>query len=110
MNDDVERFYTNPIPNGRRSRWLSGLKREVFGGAFRYRIGIGFVGIVIQNLIVCGMDPIPILYQNAPLKVVLFCRKSLSRAERPENFEEDRAPVRSILEILKKIPLPRGAS
>ena len=46
MNDDVEGFYTNPIPNERRSRWLSWLQREVFGGAFRYRIGIGFVGIV----------------------------------------------------------------
>ena len=72
MNDDVEGFYTNPIPNDRRSRWLSRLQREVLGGAFRYRIGIGFVGIVVQNLIVYGMDPIPILYQNAPLKVVLF--------------------------------------
>ena len=58
MNDDVEGFYTNPIPNERRSRWLAGLKREVFGGAFRYRIGIGFVGIVVQNLIVYGTDPL----------------------------------------------------
>ena len=59
MNDDVEGFYTNPIPNERRSWWLSWLKREVFGGAFRYRIGIGFVGIVVENLIVYGW----ILYQ-----------------------------------------------
>ena len=72
MNDDVEGFYTSCIPNERRSRWLSVLKREVFGGAFRYRIGIGFVGIVAQNLLLYGMDPIPILYHNAPLKVVLF--------------------------------------
>ena len=41
MNDDVGSFYTNPIPNERRLRWLSGLKREVVGEAFRYRIGIG---------------------------------------------------------------------
>ena len=54
MNDDVEGFYTNPIPNERRSSRLSGLKREVFGGAFRHRIGIGFVGIVVKDLIVCG--------------------------------------------------------
>ena len=67
MNEDVKGFYTNPIPNERRSRWLSGLKREVFGGAFRYRIGIGFVGIVVKKLI-----PVPILYQTAPLNVVLF--------------------------------------
>ena len=72
MNDDVEGFYTNPILDERSWRWLSELKREVFGGAFRYRIGIGFVGILVQNLIVYGIDPIPILYQNAALKVVLF--------------------------------------
>ena len=89
MNDDVERFYTNPIPNGRRSRWLSGLMREVFGGAFRYRIGIGFEGIVVQNLIVCRLDPIPVLYQIASLKV---------------------APVWSILKIWMKMALPCGAS
>ena len=71
MSDDVDGFYTNLIPNERRSMWLSGLKREVFG-AFRYRIAIGFVGIVVQNLIVYGMNPIPILYENAPFKVVLF--------------------------------------
>ena len=72
---------------------------------------------------ICGMDPIPTLYQNVPLKVVLFCRKSrsrgerpenfeenFSRAEHPENFEENRAPVRSALKILKKIVLPCGAS
>ena len=47
MNDDVEGLYNNPISIERRWRWLSGLKREVFGGAFRYRIGIGFVGIVV---------------------------------------------------------------
>ena len=35
-------------------------------------IGIGFVSIVVQNLIVYGMDPIPNLYKNAPLKVALF--------------------------------------
>ena len=52
MSDDVDSFYTNLIPNERRSRWLSGLKREVLGGAFRYRIGIRFVSIVVQNLIV----------------------------------------------------------
>ena len=46
MNDDVEDFYTNPIPNERRSRWLSWLKRGISGGAFWYRIGIAFVGIV----------------------------------------------------------------
>ena len=68
MNDDIEGFYTNPIPNERRSRWLSWLKREVLAELS----GIGFVGIVVRNLIVYGMDPIPILYQNAPLKVVLF--------------------------------------
>ena len=93
MNDDVEGLYTNPIPN---SCWLSGLKREVFGGAFRYRIGIGFVSVGVQNLIVYRMDPIPILYQNALLKVVLL--------------EENRAPARSVLTILKKIAFPCGAS
>ena len=46
MNDDVDGFFTNPIPNERHSRWLSWLQREVFGGAFRYRFGIGFVLIV----------------------------------------------------------------
>ena len=51
------------IPDERRSMWLSGLKREV--------LGIGFVGIVVQNLSVYGMEPIPILYHNALLKVVL---------------------------------------
>ena len=56
MNDDVEGFYTNPIPKERRSRWLSRFNREVFGGAFRYRIGIGVDGIVVQNLIVYGME------------------------------------------------------
>ena len=34
--------------------------------------GIGFVGIVVQNLIVYGMGSIPILDQNAPPKVALF--------------------------------------
>ena len=63
MNADVAGFYTNRIPDERRSMWLSGLKREV--------LGIGFVGVVVQNLSVYGMDPIPILYQNALLKVVL---------------------------------------
>ena len=48
------------------------LTGKYFAGAFRYRIGIGFVGIIVQHLIVYGMDPIPTLYQNAPLKVVLF--------------------------------------
>ena len=37
-----------------------------------YRIGFGFVGIVVQDFSFCGMDPIPILYQNPPLKVILF--------------------------------------
>ena len=32
------------------------------------------------------------------------------RAEHPEILEENRAPVRSILDFLKKIALPRGAS
>ena len=110
MTDDVEGFYTNLIPNECRSRWLSGLKREAFGGAFWYRIGIGFVGIVVQNLIVHGMDPIPILYQNAPLKVVCF-EESRSRAEHPQNLDENRAPVHgSILKILKQIAFPRGPS
>ena len=54
----------------------------------------------------------PILYQSAPLKVVLFRRKSRSRAGRPENFEGNlaHAPVLSILKILKKVTLPCGAS
>ena len=75
MKDDVEGFYTILYPSYTKRtslRWLSGHKREVFGGAFRYRIGIGFVGIVVHNFIVYGMDPIPILYQYAPLKVVSF--------------------------------------
>ena len=72
MNDDVEGFYTNPIPDELRKRWPSGLKREVFGGGFQYRIGIGFVGIFVQNPSGYWMDPIPILYQTVPLKVVFF--------------------------------------
>ena len=53
MNDDVEGFCIL-YQNERRLRWLSRLKREVFGDAFRYRIGIGFGGVVVQNLIVYG--------------------------------------------------------
>ena len=60
MSHDFKGFYTNPIPDEHHSMWLSGLKREVFDGTFRYRIGIGFVGVVVQNLILYGTDPIPI--------------------------------------------------
>ena len=117
IHDYVERFYTNPIPHGRRLRWVSGLKREVIGGASWYRIGIDTFDIIVQNLNVYRTISIPILYQTAPLKVVFFRRKSLSRANHPENVEENRArvrsnraPVRSILKILTKIALPCGAS
>ena len=68
------------------SRWVSGLKRAGFGRGFRYRIDIGFVGIAVQNLSGFSMHPISILYQTAPLKLVLF------------------------VQILKKIGLPCGAS
>ena len=72
MNDDVEGFYTilynkmNVVRGG-----FPGSKGGIWR-RFPYRIGVEFVGIVVQNLIVYGMDPIPILYQHVPLKVVLF--------------------------------------
>ena len=48
------------MPNERRSRWLSWLKREVFGEAFRHRIGIGFVGIVdVLIIFVCSKTALP---------------------------------------------------
>ena len=79
--------------------------------AERFGIGlVGFIGIVVQNLIVYGAISIPILYQTAPLKVVFFSRKLHSRVEHPENFEEYRAQVRSILKIWTRIALPCGAS
>ena len=94
MNDDVEGFYTNPIPNEHRSRWLSGLKCEVFGRAFQYRIGIGFVGIVVPNLIVYYTGLILYQFYTKLLRSTSSC------------FAEDHAPVRSILKTLKKIALP----
>ena len=54
--------------------------RGVSGGAFWYRIGVGFVGVVVQHLIVYGMDSLPLLCHNALLTVVLV--------------EGNRAPVR----------------
>ena len=55
-----------------RSRRFSGLNRAAFGRGFRYRIGIGFVGIVVQNLSSYWMDPFSILCHTAPLKLVFF--------------------------------------
>ena len=84
------------------SRWFSGLKTAAFGRGFRYRIGIGFVAIVVQNLSGYWMDPIPIPYQTALLKLVFLVqilRKIALTCKHPENFEENRAPLRSILKI-----------
>ena len=98
--------------------------------------------MVVQNLSGYWMDPMSILYQTAPLKLVVFVRvlkkielpcgasskvleKWRSRAEHPENFEENcapvriihsehfeenRAPVRSILKILNNIALQSASS
>ena len=79
--------------------------------------------VIVQNLIVCGMDPIPILYQIASLKVALLSPKSRSRAEHPENFDKialprsilkiskiNCAPARNILEISKEIAILCEAS
>ena len=84
MNDDVEEFYSNSIPN--KLRCTSWFKKEVSSGGFRYSFGIGFVDFVVQNLSGRWMDPILILYQSAPLKLVFF------------------------VQVLKKIALPCGAS
>ena len=65
-------------------------------GIFRYNIGIGFIDIVVQNLIVYKIDLISILYQIIPFKII--------------HFEENRVPVRSVLKILKKIALLGGIS
>ena len=50
-------YQTDVVRGG--SLGLRGRYSALFGGAFRYRIGIGFVGIVVENLIVYGW----ILYQ-----------------------------------------------
>ena len=47
-------------PGVLRSKWFSGLEKEAFGGGFQYRIGRGFVGIVVRNLSGYWMDPISI--------------------------------------------------
>ena len=84
------------------------LKREILGRSFWYRIDIGFVGFFIRILIVSGMVSISVLYQIDSFKIVLFWSKSRSRTEILENFEKNRAPLRSVLEIRKKIVLSCG--
>ena len=86
MNDDVEVFYTNSIPGELRSRWFSEFKRAVSSGGLRYSFGMGFVDFVVQNSSGKWMDPILILYRTAPLKLVF------------------------VVQVLKKIALPCGAS
>ena len=89
MNDDVEEFYTISISN---QSWCTSFEvvfwaqEGNFWRSFRYRIGIEFVGIVVQNLSSYWMDPISILYQTAPLKLVFF------------------------IQVLKKIALPHETS
>ena len=68
------------------SRCFSGLKRAVFSGGFKCSFDIRFVDFVVQDLSGYWMDPIPILYQTAPLKLVFF------------------------VQILKKVAFPCGAS
>ena len=89
MNDDVEEFYTISISNQSPCTSFEVVFWAQEGNiwrSFRYRIGIGFVGIVVQNLSSYWMDPISILYQTVPLKLVFF------------------------IQVLKKIALPREAS
>ena len=80
MKDDVEEFYTNSISNQSRcTSRFSGLK------------GVGYLAEVSGIGLVSGyigywMDPLPILYQTALLKLVFF------------------------VQVLKKIALPFGAS
>ena len=90
MNDDFRGFYTNPIPNERRSRWLSWLKREVFGGDFRYRIGIGFVGIGdVLIIFVSSKIALPLETSSKFRRFYLHQNrlKWRSRAEHSENFD-----------------------
>ena len=103
MNDDVEGFYTNPTPNERRSRQLSGLNREVVGGAFRYRIGIYRIHRQrrskfeqlwrLRGASYTNTTSIP----NCSAQGRLVLKKARSRAEHPLNFAENCAPARSIL-------------
>ena len=89
MNDDVEEFYTNSISNQSRCTSFEAVflgSSAIFGGGFRYRIGLGFVDFVVQNLSGYWMDPIPILCQIAPLELVFFVqvlKKLRSRLEHP---------------------------
>ena len=71
LNNDVEEFYINSISHQSRCTSFEVVFSAQEGGIWR-SFGIGFVGIVIQNLNAYWIDPIPILYQTAPLKLVFF--------------------------------------
>ena len=124
MNDDVEGFYTNPIPNERRSSWLSWLKREVLAELSVIELVYRICrhrrskfdrlrdGSYTNSILKCSAQGRLVLQKialpwGASWK---FWKKSRSHAKHPENFEGNHAPMRSILKILKKIALPCGAS
>ena len=46
MNDDVEGFYTNSIPNQSRCTSFEVVVLAQESGALRYRFGIGYRGLV----------------------------------------------------------------
>ena len=84
-----------------RSRWVFGLKMAAFGGGFRYRIGMDWYWIRRHR-----RSKSERLLDGFYINSISNCsaRARLLRS----SFEENRAPVQSILEILKKIALPCG--
>ena len=58
MNDDVEKSYTNSIPNESRRTSLEMVFLVI--GTLRYSFSIKFVDSVVQKLMVKSMDPIQI--------------------------------------------------
>ena len=58
MIDDVEKSYTNSIPNESRRTSLEMFFLVI--GALRYSFSIRFVDSVVQKLMVKSMDPIQI--------------------------------------------------
>ena len=76
INDDVDGFIcTNSIPNGSRCTSFEAVflvPKGGISGGLRYSFGIGFVDFVVPSLSADWMDPIPILYQSALLKLVLL--------------------------------------
>ena len=109
-------------PGVLRSRWVSGFTRAVLSGGLPLSSGIGFVHSVVQKLSIKWIDSIllnsvldcsaqahllrPDFEENcAPVRSALkIFMKSRCRAEHPEG------PMRSILNILKKLALPCRAS